>query len=115
MLSLAATIAAIHREQILARLDVHAGLRERRAQLWVPILTIEYFGEAIAAVLDRVVGAQQSARYAFRIGTSPPARKGDRPSARRHFREEITQVSAVSERAKYGSYFLAVAFKSRPW
>ena len=60
-------IAAIHREQVLACLHVHSGLRERSTQLRVPILTIVNFGEAIATVLNRVVGAQQSAGHALRI------------------------------------------------
>src|SRR4029078_3189508 len=94
-------IAAIHSEQILARLHVHAGLRERCAQLRFPILTIKYFGEAIASVLDRVVGAQQSARDALRIGhVATLYVKGADSQFAPHFSEEIIEVSAVSERCK---------------
>ena len=56
-------------------LHVHARLGQRRAQLRGPVQAAVDLLEAVAAVLDLVVGAEQAARArsSARGGTSPPA------------------------------------------
>ena len=52
--------AAVDGEQILAFLDVDAGQGERRSETGSPVLAAENFRDAIAAVLNFVVGAKQA-------------------------------------------------------
>jgi hypothetical protein len=52
--------AAIDGQQVFALLDVDAGQGERRGQAGGPVLPAEDFGDAVAAVFDLVVGAQQA-------------------------------------------------------
>ena len=52
--------AAVDGEQVFALLDVDAGQGERRGQAGGPVLPAEDFGDAVAAVFDLVVGAQQA-------------------------------------------------------
>src|SRR5687767_2191100 len=99
-------IAAVHREQVLACLNVDSGLRQWSAQLRVPILTVVYFGEAIATVLNRIVCAQQSSRHALRIGhVASLYVEMAHCQLAKHFLKEITQISAVSERRQVGLVF----------
>src|SRR5208282_3731825 len=56
-------VSPIHRQQVFTLFHIHAGLRERRVELRVPILAIEYARKAVAAAIDRVVGAEQAHAY----------------------------------------------------
>src|SRR6202034_1351464 len=53
-------VLAADGEQIFARLDVDAGLGERRLEMRVPVFATVDFLEAVAAVFDGVVGAEQA-------------------------------------------------------
>ena len=55
------------RKQVFARLDIDARLGQRRTQLRVPVQAAIDLLEAIAAILNRVVGAEQSARHVLRL------------------------------------------------
>src|SRR6185295_11470491 len=59
-------VAAVDREEILARLRVHTGLGERRAHLWIPVQATVDLLQPVAAVLDAVISAEQSTRHARR-------------------------------------------------
>ena len=54
-------VDAAHRQQVLAGLDVHAGGGQRRAQLRAPVQAAVDLLEAITAVGDLVIGAEQAA------------------------------------------------------
>jgi hypothetical protein len=53
-------LAAVDGQQVFALVDVDAGQGQRRGQAGGPVLPAEDFGDAVAAVLDLVVGAQQA-------------------------------------------------------
>src|SRR5271157_5487098 len=57
--------AAIHGKQILAFVDIHTGLGQRSAQAGIPVFTVINVSEAIAAILDLVVGAKQATADVF--------------------------------------------------
>ena len=69
-------IVAVDGEQILPCFDVDARLGQRRAQLRIPIEAAEDFREAIAAVFDFVVGAEEAARNRLRRRRANRRRRG---------------------------------------
>ena len=54
-----AELAAIDGEQIFAGYNVDAGLRERRAQIGIPIFAVINARETVAAIFDGIIGTQQ--------------------------------------------------------
>src|SRR5438034_4931356 len=74
-------------------MHVHAGLRERRAKLGIPVLAVIDVGKAVAAVLNGVVRAKKSRfdMLGFRNIASPDEHmaNGDVPQ---HLREQIIQI-----------------------
>ncbi len=61
-------VAPVHREQVLAGARVDARLGERRAHLRVPVQAAVHLLQPVASVGDLVVGAEQPARHAARLG-----------------------------------------------
>jgi hypothetical protein len=58
---------AIHRENVVAHLGVDAGLREWSLHPWIPVFSVVDFRESVAAVLQAVVGAEQTSLYLFNL------------------------------------------------
>ena len=54
-------------QQVFARLDVQARLRQRRAQGRIPVQAAIHLLEAVMAVAHFVIGAQQAARHFLRL------------------------------------------------
>ena len=90
-----ANLLPVHGQQIFAGNDIDAGLGERRAQLRVPILAVVDAGEAVAAILDGVVGAEESAGHVGNFGevAATDAQMADGEAAER-FLEKIIQIDA---------------------
>ena len=104
-------------EQILPCLDVDARLGERRAQLGIPIEAAEDFREAIAAVLDFVVGAEQAARNRFDVGERVAAAEAvvaDRKLARTSTHHAIEVLAHGEVGQERGVLRRACAFQSAP-
>ncbi len=104
-------VAAVHRQQIFARSDVDARLRERRVQLRVPIFAAVHFGEAVSAVFNFVVGAEQAALHALHLRERAAAHKEvpDRKFAE-HLLEQIVQIAAAGDRFQIGLILLLGGF-----
>ncbi len=64
--------AAIDGEQVVAFLDVDAGQSERRGETRGPVLPAEDFRDAIAAVFNLVVSAEQAGFGAVVMRAGPP-------------------------------------------
>ena len=60
-------LAAVHRNNVVARFHIDAGLRERSFIARIPILSVVYLGNPIAVVFQAVVGAQQSDLHLLRL------------------------------------------------
>src|SRR5260370_11187640 len=58
---------AIHGEDVVAGFDIDSGLRERRLRAWIPVLTVVHLGNAVAAVLESVIRAEQATLYFLRL------------------------------------------------
>ncbi len=88
-------VAALHGEQILAGADARAGLRERRLQRRVPIFAVEDLREAVAAVLDLVIRAEETRRHPLlrRLRAAAHEHVPDREIAQ-HLAEEKREVVA---------------------
>ena len=56
------------RDDVLPFVRLHARLGQRRAELRIPIQSAVDFGEAIAAVLDFVIRAEETARNRLDLG-----------------------------------------------
>ena len=91
-------VAAVHREQILAGDDVDAGLRQRRGRLRIPVLAVVDPREAVAAVLDLVVAAEQAGLHALDVGrvAAADAQMSDHQIAE-HFGEQIVEIGARTD------------------
>ncbi len=61
-------IAAVHGENVISGLDVDAGLGQRSLRAGIPVLPVVDFGNAIAAIFQAVVGAEQAAFQLLRLG-----------------------------------------------
>ena len=68
---------AIDGQQVLACVDIHAGLGQRRAKVRIPVLAGVNFGEAPAPIVDRVVSAEQAVRRSP-VGVVLRSRTGSR-------------------------------------
>ena len=80
--------AAVYGENVVACFDVDPGLREWRLQTGIPVFAIVDFGDAVAAVLQTIVRAQQPTFYLLR---SPAARRLHKHVADCHFAETLVK------------------------
>jgi hypothetical protein len=55
-------VAAVDGEQVLPFCYVHTGLRQRRAEVQVPVLAVVDANEAVPAVFNPVVGTEKASR-----------------------------------------------------
>src|SRR5262249_18834392 len=60
-------VPAIHRQQILAGLDIDARLRQRGTQVGVPVLAVIDLGETIATLVAGVVRPEQAAFWTLHL------------------------------------------------
>ncbi len=77
-------IAAVHREDVISGFDVDAGLGQRGFIAGIPVFAVVDFGNAIAAVFQAVIGAEQTAFDFLRLGRFAAA---DEHVADRHLAE----------------------------
>ena len=91
-------LAPAHGQKILARADVDAGLRERRAQRGVPVLAVVDAREAVATAVNVVVCAEQSAADALHVGLLAAAHE-DVPGGQfaEHLLEEVVEIVAARD------------------
>ena len=96
-------------------MHVHAGLRERRAKLGIPVLAVIDVGKAVAAVLNGVVRAKKSRfdMLGFRNIASPDEHmaNGDVPQ---HLREQIIQIITRRNVVEEWFVFLLDGFQVKP-
>ncbi len=87
---------AVDRQDVVADRDFDAGRRQRRAQVRIPALVVVDARDLVAAVLDREVGAEQSARRRRHVGHVAAAHvrvaDGDLGA---HLVEQVVQIGAV--------------------
>ena len=106
-----------HRQQVLAGLHVHAGLGQRRAQLRVPVQAAVDLLEAVAAVLDLVVGAR-AARRGRSCGCVEAVAAADAVMAdgqlAAHPLDHPVQVVAAARSGRNAAYFFRIACQSAP-
>jgi hypothetical protein len=95
-------LAAVDGQKVLALLDINAGQGERGGEAGGPVLAAEDLGDAIAAVFDLVVRAEQAGRGAV-LGRVRPADEhvADGELAQ-HLRGEIGELVARCETIEIG-------------
>ena len=93
-------IAAVDGEQILAFLHVDAGLGERGVQSGIPVFAVVDAREAVAAVVDGVVRAEQAGvRRVIGLAGTANEHVADGDFAE-HFFEEVIQIVARADAVK---------------
>ncbi len=92
----AVQFAAVDREQVFAGFDIDAGLGQRRMQIGIPVLAIVDMREPVAAVGDRVIGAEQADFDLghVRIGAAAHEHVPDRDVSQHLAEQEIEIVAA---------------------
>ena len=90
-------IRAIDFEQIVSRFDVHSRLRQRGAQIRIPIFSVEDAREAKASIFNFVIRAKQADLHLgrFRHISAKYKHVADGYFAE-HFRKEMIQIGATA-------------------
>ena len=93
-----AYLPTVHCKQILAIADVYTWLSERRAQRRIPVLALVDVRESVTAVLDMIVGAEQSAADGLHIRPIPAAHINVlRADVAQHVGHKVGQIRPAHE------------------
>src|SRR5208282_975825 len=94
-------LAPVDGEEILALLYVDAGLRKRRMKLRVPIFAVENARKAVAAVLERIIGAEHSDFHCFQLRLCAASDiHVQHVEVGEHVGEEIGEIRAAGDAVK---------------
>ena len=98
-------LAAVNGKEVFAFLDVNAGESERGGQAGSPVLAAEDFSDAVAAVFDLVVGAEEAGFGIVVVVTRPADKHVADGDFAQHFDVEVSELGARGEAIEVGLVF----------
>src|SRR5580658_5266152 len=96
-------VATVHGEKIYTGDNIDAGLRERRVELGIPVLSVIHARETVAAIFDTVIGTEKADLQRLHFGDVAAADEhvADVDLAE-HLLEEIVQIVARGDAIEIG-------------